>query len=62
MKLKELIKNLEEKLAKEKNVEVENALKDLKDIDENIKEFDDRIKAVKKIQDEQYEWLNIKDV
>lgn len=62
MKLKELIKNLEEKLSKEKNGEVEKALKDLKHIDENIKEFDDRIKAVKKIQDEQYEWLNIKDV
>lgn len=62
MELKRLIHELDEKLKKEKNTEIEKVIKELKHIDENIKEIEARNKAVKKIRDEQYTWLNIKDV
>lgn len=65
MKLKETIERIEEKLKIERNEELDKVLKELKKIDEEVKESEARNRAVddiKRKNNDILEWYNFKDV
>lgn len=65
MKLKETIERIEEKLKIERNEELDKVLKELKKIDEEVKESEARNRAVddiKRKNNDVLEWYNFKDV